>query len=140
MNWHQKEIILPPLGKGIHIVTDIIIKNVPEIKKFKVGIANIFIKHTSASITINESADPSVRMDLMDHLDQIVPEGLPYYRHTAEGPDDMPAHIKTSLLGTELNIPISNGALNLGTWQGVLLCEHRKEEMQRKIIVTITGK
>ena len=140
MNWYQKEIILPALGKGIHIVTDIIIKNVPEIKKFKVGIANIFIKHTSASITINESADPSVRIDLMDHLDQIAPEGLPYYRHTAEGPDDMPAHIKTSLLGTELNIPISDGALNLGTWQGVFLCEHRKEKMHRKIVVTITGK
>lgn len=139
MSWYQKEIVLPPLGKGIHIVTDIIIENVPEIKKIKVGIANIFIKHTSASITINESADSSVRMDLTNHLDQIVPEDMPYYQHTAEGPDDMPAHIKTSLLGTELNIPISRGALNLGTWQGVFLCEHRKAKMRRKIVITITG-
>ncbi len=137
--WKQTEIQLPAKPRGFHLVTNEIIKKLPELQQFKVGIINLFIKHTSASLTINENADPSVRADFEAYFNKAVPENEPYYTHLDEGSDDMPAHIKSSLLSTSLNIPISNGRLNIGTWQGIYLCEHRNYGGNRKIIVTING-
>lgn len=111
----------------------------PEIKQIRIGMIQIFIKHTSASLTINEDADPSVRTDFESHMNQMVPENAPYFIHTYEGPDDMPAHIKNSLLGSSVQIPITNGKLNLGTWQGIYLCEHRNHGGNRKLVVTAFG-
>jgi secondary thiamine-phosphate synthase enzyme len=111
----------------------------PQIKSINTGIMHVFIKHTSASLTINENADPGVRHDFEKHLDIMVPENAPYYIHTYEGPDDMPAHIKSSLMGASVQIPISNGRLNLGTWQGIYLCEHRDHGSSRRIVVTAFG-
>ncbi|MEW6004811.1 MAG: secondary thiamine-phosphate synthase enzyme YjbQ [Stygiobacter sp.] len=136
----QKEITLKPKSRGIHLITDEIISHITEIKQIKVGIANIFIKHTSASLTINENADPTVRSDMEKYFNKIVPESdAKYYEHTYEGLDDMTSHIKSTLIGTSLNIPISNGRFNLGTWQGIYLCEHRNYGGNRKIVVTIFG-
>lgn len=136
----QKEITLKPKSRGIHLITDEIISHITEIKQIKVGIANIFIKHTSASLTINENADPTVRSDMEKYFNKIVPESdAKYYEHTYEGLDDMTSHIKSTLIGTSLNIPISNGRFNLGTWQGIYLCEHRNYGGYRKIVVTIFG-
>lgn len=136
----QKEITLKPKSRGIHLITDEIISHIIEIKQIKVGIANIFIKHTSASLTINENADPTVRSDMEKYFNKIVPESdAKYYEHTYEGLDDMTSHIKSTLIGTSLNIPISNGRFNLGTWQGIYLCEHRNYGGNRKIVVTIFG-
>ncbi|MDF1610701.1 secondary thiamine-phosphate synthase enzyme YjbQ [Stygiobacter electus] len=136
----QKEITLRPKSRGIHLITDEIISHITEIKQIKVGIANIFIKHTSASLTINENADPTVRSDMEKYFNKIVPESdAKYYEHTYEGLDDMTSHIKSTLIGTSLNIPISNGRFNLGTWQGIYLCEHRNYGGNRKIVVTIFG-
>ncbi|MCL5030824.1 MAG: secondary thiamine-phosphate synthase enzyme YjbQ [Bacteroidetes bacterium] len=137
--WHQKEISLAAKGRGFHLVTDEILKHIPEIKKIKIGTAHIFIKHTSASLAINENADPSVRIDLETHFNKIIPEDMPYYQHNTEGSDDMPAHIKSVVIGSSLLIPITNGRLNLGTWQGIYLCEHRDYGGQRKIVITISG-
>ena len=137
--WKQTEIQLPAKPRGFHLITNEIIKKLPELQQFKVGIINLFIKHTSASLTINENADPSVRADFEAYFNKAVPENEPYYTHLDEGSDDMPAHIKSSLLSTSLNIPISNGRLNIGTWQGIYLCEHRNYGGNRKIIVTING-
>ena len=103
------------------------------------GILHVFIQHTSASLTINEDADPIVRADFESHFNQTVPENAPYYKHTIEGPDDMPAHLKSAILGSSVSIPITNGKLNLGTWQGIYLCEHRNRGGQRKLLVTIQG-
>lgn len=139
MIWHQKEISLAAKGRGFHLVTDEILKHIPEIKKIKIGTAHIFIKHTSASLAINENADPSVRIDLETHFNKIIPEDMPYYQHNTEGSDDMPAHIKSVVIGSSLLIPITNGRLNLGTWQGIYLCEHRDYGGQRKIVITISG-
>ena len=139
MKWAQKEIILPSFKRGFHIITESIINEIEELKKINIGIAYIFIKHTSASLTINEDADPTVREDFESHMNKIVPENAPYYQHTIEGPDDMPAHLKNSILGSSLTIPITNGKLNLGTWQGIYLCEHRNNANKRKIIITING-
>lgn len=137
--WIQKEITLKPRSKGFHLTTDEILLNIPEIKNIRIGLIHILLKHTSASLTLNENADPDVRNDMNIFFDKLVPENLNYFEHTSEGADDMPAHIKTSLLDNSLTIPITNGKLNLGIWQGVYLCEHRNYGGARKIIVTING-
>ena len=139
MKTAQKEIRLPAMPRGFHLVTRLIETEVPEIKEIEVGLLHVFIKHTSASLTVNENADPTVREDFEAHFDRAVPENEPYYRHTAEGPDDMPAHIKASLMGTSVTIPISSGRLNLGTWQGIYLCEHRDRGGSRRLVVTAIG-
>lgn len=139
MNWLQKEIFLSPKPRGFHLVTHEIREQVPEISEFLVGIAHIFICHTSASLTINENASPDVRIDFESHFNKMVPENAPYYQHRLEGPDDMPAHIKASLLGSSVTLPISGGRLKMGTWQGIYLCEHRNYGGSRKLIVTLHG-
>ena len=130
----QKEISLPAFSRGFHLITDIILK---ELDLPEVGLLNIFIKHTSAGLTINENADPTVRTDFEASFNHIVKENEPFYEHTLEGPDDMPAHIKSSLVGSSVTIPVSDGKLNLGTWQGVYLCEFRNNGGARKIVVTL---
>lgn len=137
--WIQKEIILKSRSKGFHLVTDEILSTLPEIINIKIGLINILLKHTSASITLNENADPDVRNDMLKYFDDIVPESKKYFEHTSEGADDMPAHIKTSLLGNSITIPITNGRLNFGSWQGIYLCEHRNYGGKRNIIITING-
>ena len=137
--WIQKEIILQPRQRGFHLITDEVIKNIPELIDFSIGSLSIFIKHTSASLTINEDADPTVRIDFESYFNEAVPENAPYYKHTIEGPDDMPAHLKSSILGSSITVPISDGKLNLGTWQGIYLCEHRNKKPTRKIVITING-
>jgi secondary thiamine-phosphate synthase enzyme len=137
MEIFQKEFYLRTKPKGFHLVTNEVLQEIPELKNFKSGIANIFIKHTSASLTINENADPDVREDFKSFTEKLVPENLPFFVHTMEGPDDMPAHIKSSLFGNSINIPITSGNFNLGTWQGIYLCEHRNNGGRRKIVVTI---
>ena len=138
--WIQKEISLNPRPRGFHLITDEILQNLQEIGDISIGTMEIFIKHTSASLTINEDADPTVRDDFESHFNQVVPENAPYYKHTIEGPDDMPAHLKSSILGSSVTIPITNGTLNLGTWQGINLCEHRNHGGSRSVILTLTGK
>ncbi len=137
--WIQKEITLNPKPRGFHLITDEVLNGIPEIKEISIGTMQVFIKHTSASLTINEDADPSVRTDFESHFNQLVPENQPYYRHTIEGSDDIPAHLKSSILGFSLNIPITNGRLNLGTWQGIYLCEHRNRGSARKLVVSVQG-
>ncbi|MGD8781897.1 MAG: secondary thiamine-phosphate synthase enzyme YjbQ [Ignavibacteria bacterium] len=137
--WFQKEITLKSRRRGFHIITNEILNELPELCNVKVGLMNIFIQHTSASLTINENVSPDVRVDMESHFNKMVPENAPYYEHTLEGSDDMPAHIKSSLLGPSLTIPIKNGKLNLGTWQGIYLCEHRNYGGSRKVVVTING-
>lgn len=137
--WHQKKITLSPKSRGYHIITDEVLSEIPEIKNIKRGIAHIFIQHTSASLTINENADPSVRRDFASHFKRMVPEDTSLYEHTLEGPDDMTSHIKSSLLGHSVSIPITNGKFNLGTWQGIYLCEHRNQGGARKLVVTLHG-
>jgi len=136
---YQTEIILKPRSRGFHIITYEIENQIPELCKIKTGIANIFIKHTSASLTINENVSSDVLGDMEAHLHKMVPENMPYYQHIYEGADDMPAHIKSSLLGASLTIPIKDGKLNLGTWQGIYLGEHRDYGGARKIVVTLIG-
>lgn len=137
--WLQKEFTLRSRNKGFHLITDEILSNIPEIHQIKIGLINILLKHTSASLTLNENADPDVRTDMKNYFDELVPENTDYFEHTSEGSDDMPAHIKTSLLGNSLTIPITNGRLNLGTWQGIYLCEHRNYGGSRKVCITING-
>ena len=137
--WYQKEIILPVFPRGFHIFMDNILEEIPEIRDISSGLLHLFIKHTSASLTINEDADPTVRADFETHFNIMVPENAPYYRHTIEGSDDMPAHLKSAILGASLSIPISKGKLNLGVWQGIYLCEHRNHGGNRKIVLTING-
>jgi len=137
--WIQKTFSLSSHSRGFHVITDEVLRNIEEIKNIKTGILHLFIKHTSASLTINEDADPTVRVDFESHFNQIVPENQPYYKHTFEGSDDMPAHLKTSLLDTSLSIPISNGKLALGTWQGIYLCEHRNHGGSRNLLATVYG-
>jgi secondary thiamine-phosphate synthase enzyme len=139
MNWYQKEISLTAKGRGFHLVTEDIVNQIPEIKKIKTGLMHILIKHTSASITLNENYDPDVRSDMEKYFNRTVKENEPWYDHNSEGADDMPAHIKSTLIGNSLTIPISDGKLNLGTWQGIYLCEHRNHARSRKIVVTIFG-
>ena len=139
MEFVQKEITLPPYSRGFHLITDHILQHVPEIHEFKSGILQLFIKHTSASLTINENADPTVRTDFESHFNKMVPENAPYYKHTLEGSDDMPAHLKASLLGSPVQIPVSDGRLNVGIWQGIYLCEHRNHGGRRSVVITIMG-
>jgi len=139
MPWTQKEFTLSPKRRGFHLVTSEVVGHIPEITAIRRGILHLFIKHTSASLTINENADPSVRGDLERHFNQIAPENAPYYEHDTEGSDDMPAHIKASMLGSSVTIPISEGELNLGTWQGIYLCEHRNHGGGRDVVATICG-
>ncbi|WP_299182368.1 secondary thiamine-phosphate synthase enzyme YjbQ [uncultured Aquimarina sp.] len=139
MIFFQKEIVLQPYSRGFHLITDVILSEIPEISKIKIGQLQVFIKHTSASLTINENADPTVRQDFESHMNQMVPESQPYYIHTYEGPDDMPAHIKASLMGVSVQVPITGGKLNLGTWQGIYLCEHRNYGGSRKLVLTLFG-
>jgi len=137
--WIQKEIQLPAKSRGFHLVTDNILNELSELQNISIGVMNIFIKHTSASLTINENADPTVRLDFESYFNRAVAENEPYYQHTLEGSDDLPAHIKASLLGSSLNIPISNGRLSMGTWQGIYLCEHRNHGGSRRLVITISG-
>ncbi|MCL6267855.1 secondary thiamine-phosphate synthase enzyme YjbQ [Flagellimonas myxillae] len=139
MNVYQSEIQLRPHSRGFHLITAEVLDAIPEIRNLKAGQLQVFIKHTSASLSINENADPTVRVDFESHFNKMVPENAPYYIHTYEGPDDMPAHIKASLLGASVQIPITNGKLNLGIWQGIYLCEHRDHASGRKLILTAIG-
>ena len=139
MKFHQREIRLPAYRRGFHLITRHIEKVIPEISEIKTGQLQVFIKHTSASLTLNENADPTVRGDFERHFNTMIPEHAPYYKHDTEGPDDMPAHIKASLLGSSVTIPITNGELNLGTWQGIYLCEHRDNGESRNLVVTAFG-
>ncbi|KAI9145242.1 hypothetical protein BKA69DRAFT_1024965 [Paraphysoderma sedebokerense] len=139
MSWEQVFVRLSPKRRGCHLITEEIASQISStIRSYKVGMANVFLQHTSASLTINENCDPDVRVDMEMMLNKLVPENAPYV-HTDEGADDMPGHVKSSLLGVSLNIPISNGNLALGTWQGIWLCEHRNHGGSRKIVVTLQG-
>ena len=139
MNFYQKEIRLNAYPRGFHLVTDEILMAIPELKNITTGVLQVFIKHTSASLTVNENADPTVRLDFESHMNVMVPENAPYYVHNYEGPDDMPAHIKASLIGTSVQVPITNGKLNLGIWQGIYLCEHRDYASGRSLVITCFG-
>lgn len=138
MAWIQKQIRLPALRRGFHLVTREVLSEVPELSQIEVGLMHVFIMHTSASLSINENADPDVPVDLEMSFNKIAPESFPYI-HTCEGPDDMPAHVKASMIGNSLTIPISGGRLCLGTWQGIYLCEHRNHGGSRRLVVTIQG-
>jgi secondary thiamine-phosphate synthase enzyme len=139
-NWYQRELILPASPRGFHLITREVVSQMPEIGRFAVGLAHLFIRHTSAALALNENADPTVRADMEAYFNRLAPENAPYYRHTSEGPDDMPAHLKAVLLGSSLTIPISGGRLALGTWQGIYLCEHRDDGGPRRIVVTLSGR
>lgn len=135
----QKEFSIRSRGRGFHLITDEILSQITEIREIKTGIAQIFIKHTSASLTLNENADPTVRSDMEKHFNKMVPEDAPYYDHNTEGSDDMPAHIKSAILGSSVSVPVKDGNFNLGIWQGIYLCEHRNRGGSRKIVVTVIG-
>lgn len=137
--WLQREIHLQPRARGIHLITSEIVHHMPELATFRIGLAHIFILHTSASLALNEDADATVRRDMAEWLDRAVPEDAPYFVHTYEGADDMPAHIKAVLTGSELTVPIRDGALALGTWQGIYLCEHRNRGGGRRLLITLQG-
>jgi secondary thiamine-phosphate synthase enzyme len=139
MIWVQKEVQLDARPRGFHLVTRDVERAVPELRDIRAGIAHVFIKHTSASLTLNENASPDVRRDFESWFDSAVPEDAPYWTHTLEGADDMPAHIKASLLGPSLSLPVSDGRLALGTWQGVYLCEHRDHGGARSLLATLHG-
>ena len=137
--WIQKEFQLAAKPRGFHLITSEILRAIPDINQIEYGLFSLFIKHTSASLTINENADVTVRTDFESHFNVFVPEGAPYYQHDYEGDDDMPAHLKSSILGVSINIPITQGRLNLGIWQGIYLCEHRNQGGSRTLVVTISG-
>lgn len=137
--WLQKKIRLKPRPRGFHLITAELLRELPELRNFRIGMMNVFIMHTSASLTLNENADPTVREDFERYFNHAVPEGAPCYAHQDEGPDDLPAHLKASLLGSSLNIPIANGQPKLGSWQGIYLCEHRNHGGSRSIVVTVQG-
>ncbi len=137
--WIQRELTLPARPRGFHLITREILRALPEVGDVRVGLLHVFIQHTSASLTINENADPEVRDDLESSFDVLAPENAPHYTHIYEGPDDMPAHIKAALLGSSVGVPVTQGRLNLGTWQGIYLCEHRQHARQRRIVMTLTG-
>jgi secondary thiamine-phosphate synthase enzyme len=138
VTWFQTSLQLAPRSRGFHLITDQVVDTIPQIRSLRVGLLHLFLQHTSASLTINENADPDVRVDLESSMNRIVPEDFPYV-HTIEGEDDMPAHVKSSLLGSGLVIPIRNGGLALGTWQGVYLCEHRDRGGPRTCVLTVLG-
>lgn len=137
--WVQKEIFLKPQIRGFHLVSSEVLEQLPELQAFAVGVAHFFLQHTSASITVSENADPSVRDDLESSFNQLAPENAGYYTHVFEGVDDMPAHVKTVLIGNDLTLPIGSGRLLLGLWQGLYLCEHRNHASGRVLIVTLNG-
>ena len=139
MNLFQKEISLKPRGRGFHLVTDEVVNQLQELTNIKTGLMHILVKHTSASITLNENYDPDVRSDMEKYFSCAIKENEPWYEHNSEGSDDMPAHIKSTLIGSSLTIPITNGKLNLGTWQGIYLCEHRNRAGSRSVVVTVLG-
>lgn len=138
MAWIQRSLELPAQNRGFHLITPLVLRAIPEVQGLRAGLLHLFLQHTSASLTINENADPDVPLDLEMALDAVVPENQPY-RHTLEGPDDMPAHVKASLLGPSLTIPVENGRLALGVWQGIYLCEHRNHGGPRRLILTLHG-
>jgi len=137
--WIQKEFELKARPRGFHLITEEIVRQVPELCRLRAGIMNVFLKHTSAALTINENADPSVRADFESYFNKLVPEDEPYYTHTYEGSDDLPAHFKSSILGCSLTVPITQGTLNMGTWQGIYLGEHRNHGGPRTLVVTVQG-
>ena len=139
MIWAQREVRLAPRPRGFHVITGEVERAVPEVGDVRVGVAHVFIRHTSASLTLNENASRDVLRDFSSWFDRAVPEGADWWTHTLEGPDDMPAHIKAALLGSSLTIPISEGRLSLGTWQGIYLCEHRDSGGSRSLTVTVWG-
>lgn len=139
MIWQQAEFTLGARSRGFHLITDEVERQIPDISNVRCGLLHLFIQHTSASLSINENADPTVRVDLESHFNEFVPERAPYYRHDYEGDDDMPAHIKSSILGVSVSVPITDGRLNLGVWQGIYLCEHRNRGGARRLVVTIQG-
>ena len=139
MTWLQREIRLQPRPRGFHLITHEIERALPELTGIEVGLAHVFILHTSASLTLNENADPDVRVDMESSFNHLAPENQSHYRHTLEGPDDMPAHVKASLLGSGLLLPVGNGRFKLGTWQGLYLCEHRNRGGSRRLLITLFG-
>lgn len=139
MNIYQKEITLKPYPRGYHLISREIVDKFHELKDIKIGLLHVFIKHTSASLTLNENADPTVRMDFESHFNKMVPENMAYYKHDYEGADDMPAHIKSSILGSSITMPVTNGRINAGIWQGIYLCEHRNNGGGRKLVLTVYG-
>lgn len=136
----QKEILLRPKQRGFHLVSSEICEQFPDIRKIKAGLAHIFIQHTSASLTVNENADPDVRSDMEKHFRIAVPDEASYYLHTSEGPDDMTSHIKATVIGSSVTLPVTDGKLNMGTWQGIYLCEHRNKAGKRRILITVIGR
>ncbi|WP_370293887.1 secondary thiamine-phosphate synthase enzyme YjbQ [Thalassolituus sp.] len=137
--WTQKTLQLKSRSRGFHLITHDIEQAIPELRRVSVGLLHVFIQHTSASLTINENADPTVRTDFESVFNRLVPENQPFYQHTLEGSDDLPAHIKSSILGPSLTIPVTDGELNLGTWQGIYLCEHRNYGGSRRVVLTLQG-
>lgn len=135
----QKQFSLKARSRGFHLITNEILEQVPELKEVKAGVAHLFIQHTSAGLTINENADPSVRRDFESHFNRMVPEDTSLFEHTLEGSDDMTSHIKSSILGHSVSVPVTNGRFNLGTWQGIYLCEHRNRGGSRKVVITVIG-
>lgn len=135
----QQQITLSARRRGFHLITDEIINRLTDLESISTGIAHIFIQHTSAGLTINENADPSVRRDFETHFNRMVPEDTSLFEHTLEGPDDMTSHIKSSIIGHSVSVPVTNGRFNLGTWQGIYLCEHRNSGGRRKLVVTVIG-
>ena len=138
MAWIQRELQLPEMPRGFHLITSQVVEALPELAEMQVGVLHVFIRHTSASLSINENADPDVPIDLESSFCAIAPEDFPY-RHTCEGPDDMPAHVKASLLGSSVSMPVQQGRLALGTWQGIYLCEHRNRGGRRHLVLTLQG-
>lgn len=136
--WVQRTVILPPFPRGCHLITDHVIRQLPELADCRIGLLHVFIRHTSASLTINENADRDVTIDMNSALDRLAPESAAW-RHTCEGPDDMPAHVKASLMGSSVSIPVNAGQLQTGTWQGIYLCEHRNQGGRRQLVVTLQG-
>lgn len=136
--WHQTVITLPPFPRGCHLITQLVLQDMAIIRRCRTGLLHVFIQHTSASLTINENADPDVPDDLGMALDRLAPESWPY-RHTCEGPDDMPAHVKATLTGSSISIPVADGQLLTGTWQGIYLCEHRNQGGRRRLVATLNG-
>ena len=139
MIYFQKRLRLPAVRRGFHLVTDLLVAELPELEQIRIGTAHFFIQHTSASLSVNENADPTVRVDFKSYFNRAVPENAPYFRHTLEGPDDMPAHLKAAMLGHAVSLPITQGELALGTWQGIYLGEHRNDGGRRWVVATLIG-
>ncbi|WP_022825707.1 secondary thiamine-phosphate synthase enzyme YjbQ [Hymenobacter norwichensis] len=139
MIYFQKRLRLPAVRRGFHLVTDLLVAELPELEQIRIGTAHFFIQHTSASLSVNENADPTVRVDFESYFNRAVPENAPYFRHTLEGPDDMPAHLKAAMLGHAVSLPIIKGELALGTWQGIYLGEHRNDGGRRWVVATLMG-